>query len=139
MQEIRFTIPGVPVGKGRPRFTRNGHTYTPEKTVAYEERARLCWKTQSGHGFSGGIPLTADITAYFPIPKNVSKRKRADMEGMYHISRPDADNIAKAVLDSINGLAYPDDSAVQLGGVRKLYTNGLPRVEVCIMEAHDEP
>lgn len=29
---IEFTIPGVPQGKGRPRFTQNGATYTPKKT-----------------------------------------------------------------------------------------------------------
>ena len=37
---IQFTVPGVPVGKGRPRFTRGGHAYTPEKTAAFEEKVR---------------------------------------------------------------------------------------------------
>ena len=51
---IQFTVPGVPVGKGRPRFTRGGHAYTPEKTAAFEEKVRLCWKTQSGETFPAG-------------------------------------------------------------------------------------
>lgn len=33
---ISFTIEGVPVPKGRPRFTRSGHTYTPDTTRKYE-------------------------------------------------------------------------------------------------------
>ena len=133
--EIKFTVPGVPVGKGRPRFTRAGHAYTPEKTAAYEEKVRLCWKTQSGQGFAGGIPLKASIIAYFPIPKSASKKKAAAMEGTFHTSRPDSDNVAKAILDALNGYLYPDDSAVQIDRCWKVYTNGAPRVEVEIREA----
>ena len=133
--EIKFTVPGVPVGKGRPRFTRTGHTYTPEKTAAYEEKVRLCWKAQTGSVFSGGIPLKASIIAYFHIPKSASKKKAAAMEGTFHTSRPDADNVAKAILDALNGHAYPDDSAVQIDRCWKVYTNGAPRVEVEIREA----
>lgn len=132
---IKFTVPGVPVGKGRPRFTRTGHTYTPEKTAAYEEKVRLCWKTQSGQGFAGGIPLKASIIAYLPIPKSTSKKKAASMEGTFHMSRPDADNIVKSILDALNGHAYPDDSAVQIDRCWKIYTNAAPRVEVTIREA----
>ena len=133
--EIKFTVPGVPVGKGRPRFTRTGHTYTPEKPATYEEKVRLCWKTQSGQGFTGGIPLKASIIAYFPIPKSTSKKKAAAMEGTFHKSRPDADNVAKSILDALNGLAYPDDSAVQIDRCWKVYTNAAPRVEVESREA----
>lgn len=132
--EIKFTVHGAPVGKGRPRVTRYG-AYTPEKTKAYEEKVRLCWRTQSGKGFSGGVPLLASIIAYFPIPKNTSKKKAAAMVGTFHTHRPDSDNIAKAVLDALNGLAYPDDSAVQIDRAWKMYTNAAPRVEVTIREA----
>jgi Holliday junction resolvase RusA-like endonuclease len=132
---IKFTVPGVPVGKGRPRFTRTGHTYTPDKTAAYEEKVRLCWKTQTGSCFAGGIPLKASIIAYFPIPKSASKKKAAAMDGSFHTSRPDADNVAKAILDALNGYLYPDDSAVQIDRCWKVYTNGAPRVEVTIWEA----
>lgn len=133
--EIKFTVPGIPVGKGRPRFTRSGHIYTPKKTSAYEETVRLCWKTQSGQGFSGGVPLLASIMAYFPIPKSVSKKKAAAMTGTFHKSRPDADNVAKAILDALKGHVYPDDSAVQIDRCYKIYTNAAPRVEVIIREA----
>lgn len=134
MAEIHFTVPGVPVGKGRPRVTAHG-TYTPQKTRDYEQKVRLCWKTQSGVSFASGAPLSADIVAYFPVPRSLSKRRREAMEGIFHVARPDADNIAKAILDSLNGFAFPDDSAVQLDRVWKLRTNGAPRVEVTIREA----
>lgn len=43
--EIRFSIPGEPQGKARPRVVRNSRgdpwAYTPDKSVAYEKLARL--------------------------------------------------------------------------------------------------
>lgn len=133
--KIEFTVPGIPVGKGRPRFMKNGHTYTPEKTRDYEDKVVLCWKFQSYNSFAAGVPLIAHITAYFPVPKSASKAKKAAMEGKFHMARPDADNICKAILDALNQHAYKDDSAVQIGGCYKIYTTGSPRVEVTIEEA----
>ena len=135
---VHITIPGTPVAKGRPRFTRSGHPYTPEKTKQYEETVCRCWETQSGVSFPGGTPILASLCAYFPIPKSYSKQKKAALEGSFHLSRPDADNIAKSVLDALNGLAYPDDSAVQLQVVHKIYTNAAPRVELTLMAAERE-
>lgn len=40
-RSISFSVPGEPVGKGRPRFTRTGHPYTPGKTGSYESLVRL--------------------------------------------------------------------------------------------------
>ena len=46
----------------------------------------------------------------------------------------DADNVAKAILDALNGHAYNDDSAIALLTVRKYQTTGASRVEVVIEE-----
>ena len=35
-KSITFEVVGEPKGKGRPRFTRSGHTYTPQATKDYE-------------------------------------------------------------------------------------------------------
>lgn len=134
MKEMKLTIPGEPVGKGRPRITKYG-TYTPKKTRDYELKVKDCWRRQSGQKFADKAPLLATLTAYFPIPKSTPKKKAASMEGTFHVSRPDCDNIAKAVLDSLNGLAYHDDSAVQITRCWKVYTSREPRVEVTITEA----
>ena len=103
--KVTFTVPGIPVGKGRPRFMKDGHTYTPQKTRDYEDKVVQCWKCQSGKGFADGIPLRATVTAFFTVPKSMSKKKAAAMDGTPHIKRPDADNVAKAILDALNGHA----------------------------------
>ena len=39
MRQIKFSVPGQPFGKQRPKFSRAGQyvkTYTPDKTVSYE-------------------------------------------------------------------------------------------------------
>jgi hypothetical protein len=60
---------------GRPRFMRNGHAYTPQKTRDYEGKVVQCWKCQSGKGFADGIPLRATVTAFFKFQK-ARQRKR---------------------------------------------------------------
>ena len=122
-------IPGEPVAKGRPRMTRTGHAYTPEKTRLYEAHVRDVWKRNCSHRASNK-PLRVSVVAYFPVPKSVSKKRRAEMEGAPHTKRPDADNLAKSVLDALNGLAFEDDSAIYDLRVEKCYTLGEPRVEL---------
>ena len=133
--KIKFTVPGAPVGKGRPRFIRSGHTYTPQKTRDYEDKVVQCWKCQSGKGFAPSVPLAADIAAYFPLPKSLSKKRAAEMDGTPHTKKCDADNLAKAILDALNTHAYQDDSAIAFLSVRKYQTTAAPRVEVTIQEA----
>ena len=133
--KIELTVPGIPVGKGRPRFMKNGHTYTPQKTREYEDKVVQCWKCQSGKGFAAGVPLVAHITAYFPLPKSLSKKRAAELDGTPHVKKCDADNLAKAILDALNTHAYQDDSAIAFLTVRKYQTTGASRVEVTIEEA----
>lgn len=134
-----FVIPGTPVAKGRPRMGRYG-TYTPKKTVEYENLVRMCWAEQSGESFEKGTPLRAEIAAYFPIPKSVSNKKRYSMEGMFHTHKCDCDNLAKSILDALqkkndgSPFAFYDDSCVCELVVTKRYS-GEPRAEVKIENA----
>ena len=96
--EVKFTVLGTPVAKGRPRMTRQGHTYTPQKTVAYENLVRLEYQRQCGSvKFGKDIPLDVRIAAYYPIPKSVSKKKRQMMvrHQLRPMKRPDTDNVCK--------------------------------------------
>lgn len=137
---IQFTVYGTPVGKQRPKFsTFNGHAtaYTPQKTVNYENLVRLSVQQQQRglKPFDKDVPLQADIIAYFPIPKSTSKKRYNMMvEGkIRHTKKCDADNLAKSILDALNGIAFYDDSQVCELSVSKLYSDN-PRVIVRISE-----
>ncbi len=134
MKQIRFTIPGPPKGKGRPRFSRaNGHvmTYTPDSTANYEELVRWSWKSQCCVSFEAGVPLKVSIFGFFPIAKSISKKKHAELAGKPHTNKVDCDNLAKAVLDAMNHLAFYDDAQISDLYVAKRYSDN-PRVEVRI-------
>lgn len=133
--EIRITVPGKPVGKGRPRFG-NGFTYTPKKTVEYENLVRFAWMQKGADKLSG--KLRAVIVAHFPIPKGTSKKKRASMDGTMYDKKPDCDNIAKIILDALNGIAYDDDAQVALLSVVKIYDSDESKVEILLAETEAE-
>ena len=135
---IRFVVPGCPVGKGRPRFVRaTGRTYTPEKTVRYENFVGICYMEQVGKPpIPAGFPLRMTINIFQQIPKSVSKKKREQMlQGIVRpTKKPDCSNVQKAVEDGINKIAYADDSQIVETQVFKYYSD-TPRVEVEIQEA----
>ena len=136
---VWLTIPGKPFGKQRHRSTRQGHTYTPTKTVNYEtqikERFATCYP---GFAPMDG-PLLMNVSAYFPIAKSTSK-KRAEMmrrDELFPTKKPDFDNISKVVGDALNGLAYRDDCQVVTGHIEKRFRD-TPRVEIEIYRIQKE-
>lgn len=137
MEEVKFTILGEPKGKGRPRFAKRGRfvsKYTPEETLNYEAFIKMCYISEAGgKKFEG--PVEADIRCYFGIPKSVSKKKRGWMEigAIPCMKKPDTDNIAKSILDSLNTIAYDDDRQIVSLRVMKHYGE-TPRVDVTIRE-----
>lgn len=111
---IKLKIEMNPAGKARPRFTRRGIAYTPTKTKQAEDIIREAWLVQSGFKFEKSTPLRVSLVGGYPIPKSISKKQRALMlEGSVRPTvKPDLDNFAKLVLDSLNGYAYHDDAQV---------------------------
>jgi Holliday junction resolvase RusA-like endonuclease len=129
--EITFTITGTPVGKSRPRFTKGGRAYTPNKTRHYEEQvADVAAKAMVGVKYNDA-PVRAFIIAYMDIPKSYSdaRRKRC-MANEHFPTRPDVDNLLKAILDGCNGIVYKDDRFVWDVRCIRRYDDGKgPRVE----------
>jgi Holliday junction resolvase RusA-like endonuclease len=131
---ISFTIPGAPCGKGRPRFSTAGkfpRAYTDDKTARYENLIVLCAQEEMRGLAPREGAVTVVINAYFPIPASWSAKKRQQaFDGVISPTiKPDADNICKAVCDSLNGIVYRDDSQVATLTVEKHY-GATPRVEV---------
>ena len=137
MRTIRIEVPGIPVGKGRPRFTRAGRTYTPERTREFENRIAGAFLATDEYAFKAGTELTLDVIAEMPIPKSLPKKTQAFLEGRMHTKRPDLDNIVKAVLDGLNGLAFADDSQVGRMYAFKQYSRE-PKTVIVLSGEEDE-
>lgn len=138
--KVKFTILGEPNGKGRPRFTTQDpyvKTYTPQKTVTYENLIKLEYRRQCrDFKFERDDALDVRITAYYGIPKSKSKKAQKLMEErvLRPLKKPDADNVIKVVLDSLNDIAYHDDTQVVDLQIRRFYSRE-PRLVVTIQEA----
>lgn len=109
----QFTIPGKPFGKQRPKATAvGGHArvYTPKETVSFESKVAEIARPFFPVPIEGPVKLR--IVAVFQIPKSWSKRKQAEANEQHHTQKPDADNIAKALKDGMNRIAWRDDCQV---------------------------
>lgn len=142
---VKFTVYGEPKAKGRPRVSvrRSGdgektfaRAYTPKQTVIYENQVKLEYENQCGnYRFPDDAMLDIRIFAYYGIPKSTSKKKRELMLAgkIRPTKKPDFDNIAKIICDSLNGIAYQDDKLIVDGMFRKFYSEQ-PRVEIKILQ-----
>ena len=120
-----FKIPGKAQAKQRPRMGRSGIVYTPKETLVYENYVKMCYSDYANQ--FGWLPyenqVRAEIEVLVAVPKSDSKtKKKAKIEGMIRPTvKPDCDNLAKSILDSLNGLAYQDDKQVVELVVKKYY------------------
>lgn len=110
---LRFIVPGV-MGKQRPRHMRNGHTYTPTKTTEFEQMVAYLYREAciKHFGFVRKAERHAPVTVEIDITRPLPKSRPKGMESEPDTFKPDVDNIAKIVLDGLNGVAYEDDSQV---------------------------
>lgn len=141
MAQVIFTIPGEPRGKQRPKFARTAKgvmTYTPDQTTNYENLVKISYMEQHGRTKLTGA-IDAHIIGQFPIPKSTSKRRRKMMiDGeIHHTKKIDCDNLAKIILDALNGIAYDDDKQVCFLQVEKIYSEN-PCVTVELKEVGEE-
>lgn len=119
-----FTIVGRPKGKDRPRFSKDGHTYTTRKTKEYEDLIKYIFRIEKhGKMIPEGRRIAVTISANFKIPSSDNKAEaEKKRRGITQATiKPDVDNIAKIVLDALNGIAYRDDSEVVELHVYKQY------------------
>ena len=116
MTALTIAIPGEPVAQARPRIA-----VIAGKPRAYDPKASRDWKaTAQQHArdqmaragasvFTG--PVRVSISFVFTRPQT-TYRKREPRGREPKVTKPDADNLAKAVLDALNGVAWLDDRQV---------------------------
>ena len=122
---IVIDLPGLPRGKGRPRFsTRNGfaRAYTDAQTESYEGALRLAASVAMVGLEPLQGPLSMSVVATFPVPASWSKKKQqAALSGsVWPTGRPDADNLMK-VSDALNAIVFRDDAQIISASILKQY------------------
>lgn len=135
--KLSFYIDGKVQAKQRPRLGKYG-TYTPAETKNYENWVKLCFINKYPNFKPLEKALKVKIFAYYEIPQSKSKKIKLDMldDKLRPTIKPDTDNIAKSILDSLNKIAYLDDKQVVDLIVKKMYAEK-PCVYVVIEEIND--
>lgn len=119
-----FEVPGEVVGKERPRVNMyTGRVYTPKKTKDYEYLVQQYFKLKYPNYTMLIGRLKISIIAHLKIPKGTSKIKMQDMleNKISPTKKPDIDNIAKSILDAMNGFVFKDDNQVAKISIEKRF------------------
>ena len=139
MMQIMFTIYGIPIAKGRPRFSTRGKfpvAYTPEKTKNYESEVGMMAKSAMGSSEPLEGALEAFIYVTFPVPASYSKKRTeaclSDSEK--HTKKPDLDNVVKSVIDGMDKIVFENDSQITSIHATKVYGE-VAKVEVIVRQA----
>ncbi|MEL4014370.1 RusA family crossover junction endodeoxyribonuclease [Dryocola clanedunensis] len=102
------TYPIAPLGK--PRMTRADRWKKRPEVMRYRafcDEVRLHNVQLPESGFH--------VTFIIPMPPSWSKKKRQQYDGQPHQSKPDMDNLMKALMDAI----YEDDAHIWDGHITK--------------------
>jgi Holliday junction resolvase RusA-like endonuclease len=110
---ITFSVPGNPVPQPRVRVSTRGgfaRAYVPSKHPVHDYRTQLAMAARLAGLTDTGEPLDVVIDAVFERPKS-HLLKSGVKKTAPRLPRPDVDNVAKAVLDSLQDV-MGDDSLV---------------------------
>lgn len=119
---------GMPKGQPRPRaFVRPG----TGRAGVYDPGTAEGWKSDIARACAGlegagmHAPLSVTLTFYMPRPKGHYRANgtlKPSAPRYLHDSKPDADNLAKAVLDTLTNIkAWLDDDQVCELTIRKYW------------------
>ncbi len=125
MKNVYFEVRGDPVPKARARTVRKGGrtwSFTPKRVAAWEKMV----KAEAEKHFDAPLPGPIMVVMTFYMDRPASRRTETWVP-----TTPDLDNLEKAVLDALNGIAYVDDRFVVAKNAQKRYVRrDEPRVEV---------
>lgn len=129
INSVRFEVLGVAEPKGSTRafipkgWTRPVITSANKNLRKWEDDIRAALQQQVAGIFFDG-PVVVQVDFHLPRPASMSKKV------MFHVKRPDADKLGRAVLDALTKTLWKDDSQVVEMRVAKHYTDGQPRAVI---------
>lgn len=125
---VTFRVEGKPMGQPRPRaFTRKFGDKVQARV--YDAGTAEGWKglvAVAARPFRPASPITGpvrlDAIYLFPRPQALMRKKDPDGRVLYHLAKPDRDNLDKAMMDGLVQLGFlRDDAIVCDGRIQKLY------------------
>lgn len=160
---VKCPAPSEPVPQPRPRgmvFWEGGkpraRVYSPDdmRTDKQKERGEISvgeWKErvarEGKRAFGTKAPLDCELQVKlsFHLPRPEAHFRTTVKEGrvlrlnapVWHTVRPDTDNLAKAVLDALTGIAWTDDNRIAQLYIEKRYA-AEPGVRVVILAADEQ-
>lgn len=144
---MKLTVLHEPIGQPRPRArvlpAKPGKKpvatmYDDKKHPVTGFKAAIVAAAKAEGVVVSDKPISLELQFFFPRPQRLTWKKR-EMERCIHGGKPDIDNLAKAFLDALNGIAWQDDGQVWNLRLTKWYCDGkeAPHVEAEWYE--DEP
>lgn len=129
---------GIPKAQGRPRAARMGkfvRVYEAKEDTANKSNIRAQIVNQNPE-YHDGTPVSVTILTYFPRPKSHYRKVGLSATApKKHTQKPDAENVAKAVLDALTGVCWRDDAQVCSLTVSKVWTDKEPMTLITVAEA----
>ena len=138
---LAFTAFGTPQPQGSSRaFVHKGRAIitsaNPKMRPYRHTLTQVASDTMEMNGRSLPLfprPEAVDVSIIWTLTKPKSTPKKL----IYPTKKPDADKLMRAVLDSLTGVAYEDDSQVVRARIEKQY-GGPERTEVVVRQRIEE-
>lgn len=133
-----FFVPGTPIAQPRARATAiGGHArmYTPTKHIKKWKYEIQLAARQQWHGEPMQGPFSVELLFTFPRSQAITWKTKP-MPALWHVNKPDRDNLDKAVLDSLTGIFWKDDCQVCDGRIMKRTASGKQPEGVLVAITH---
>jgi len=131
--QLKFEI--KPMAKQSFRTTRTGNKYLDASVIKYRKAIRNMaiaqMRNQKAEKIEGAVNM--NIIFAFRRPKSLSKKERT----VPKTTKPDIDNLTKAILDALNGIAWKDDAQVTQINVHKIWS-AKDQIEIEIWEIENK-
>ena len=133
---VAVDVIGTPKAQPRPRATvrgRHAMMYDPgtarewRQLVAEELRRQVERRQEGGGGSAAAGAVKVDLAFRIPRPKSHYNSKKLSLRPSapkHHITKPDADNLAKAVLDETHPIIKDDRQVVALNVTKRYIEPG---------------
>lgn len=133
-----FFVAGIPVAKGSMKAFINRKNGRPILTHSNAPEQKAWASSVAYAAQKEGAKLTKDaifieLEFHMPRPKgNFGKKGLLPSAPLFHVKKPDLDKLIRAVLDSLTGICWEDDSQVVSVKAEKVYAKDSTGVLITI-------